>query len=325
MRTTSIPAPPANCQTLRREIEFHAGIDPAAQADAQRKFDAPCSSGGTTTATAPPAPTTPPSSTGPPATGNDAPIGSAPTVTPLPAVDCGTNLVSRTVDVPFTDANGDAVRPMITLTAGQPYLQADTFSIAGNGGSGTMTLEVCAEPGTSGLPLESGLVEIVTEESSRQGERHAELSDHIGEITVRGWLGQPDEPSATTAGVGWVLATEWVPYQQPTFVTPAFPGYVSGHSTFSRAGAEVLAGFTGDPFFPGGMATHVVEPGELGHELGPSETVVLQWASYADAADEAGLSRLYGGIHVPVDDLAGREIGARIGRQALEHALESFG
>ena len=54
-------------------------------------------------------------------------------------------------------------------------------------------------------------------------------------------------------GVGWILAVDWVPYQLPTFVTPAFPGYVSGHSTFSRAAAEVLTGFTGSEYFPGGL------------------------------------------------------------------------
>ena len=43
--------------------------------------------------------------------------------------------------------------------------------------------------------------------------------------------------------MGWILAADWLPYQLPTFVTPAFAGYVSGHSTFSRAAAEVLTAF----------------------------------------------------------------------------------
>ena len=50
----------------------------------------------------------------------------------------------------------------------------------------------------------------------------------------------------------------WVPYKQPTFVTPAFPGFVSGHSTFSRAAAEVLTAVTGSAFFPGGLGEFVV-------------------------------------------------------------------
>ena len=50
-----------------------------------------------------------------------------------------------------------------------------------------------------------------------------------------------------------ILAKDWVPYQKPTFVTPAFAAFISGHSTFSRAAAEVLTSMTGCPYFPGGM------------------------------------------------------------------------
>ena len=43
-----------------------------------------------------------------------------------------------------------------------------------------------------------------------------------------------------------------LPHQEAVeFVTPPFAGYISGHSTFSRAAAEVLTLLTGDPFFPG--------------------------------------------------------------------------
>ena len=96
---------------------------------------------------------------------------------------------------------------------------------------------------------------------------------------------------------------EWVPYQRPTFVTPAFPGYVSGHSTFSRAAAEVLTSLTGSEYFPGGLGTWTIPAGALEFEAGPTTDIPLQWATYYDAADQAGLSRIYGGIHPPVDDL----------------------
>ena len=56
-----------------------------------------------------------------------------------------------------------------------------------------------------------------------------------------------------------------------------------------------------------------------------SETLVLQWATYYDASDEAGISRLYGGIHPWVDDLPGRIIGSQIGIAAFEQALVYFG
>ena len=93
----------------------------------------------------------------------------------------------------------------------------------------------------------------ITAESSAPGERHEELADHVGEIAVRAWRGFPADPETETSGVGWILAVDWVPYQRSTFVTPAFPGYVSGHSTFSRAAAEVMTAFTGDAYFPGGL------------------------------------------------------------------------
>jgi hypothetical protein len=169
-----------------------------------------------------------------------------------------------------------------------------------------------------GLPLEPGLVELITKASSAPGERHAALRDHIGEIAVRGWRGFPDDPEQQTSGVGWILAIDWVPYQRATFVTPAFAGYVSGHSTFSRAAAEVLTAFTGSAYFPGGL--HEVTVTSLKHEKGPTQPVRLQWATYYDAADQAGISRLYMGIHIPVDDVEGRIAGSICGQAAWQLA-----
>jgi membrane-associated phospholipid phosphatase len=115
-----------------------------------------------------------------------------------------------------------------------------------------------------------------------------------------------------------------VPYQLPTFVTPAFAGYVSGHSTFSRAAAEVLAAFTGSSYFPGGVYEVPVPRGSLRIEDGPSRDLTLQWATYFDAADTAGISRISMGIHVPADDVAGRRVGARCGKEAWELARRHF-
>jgi hypothetical protein len=174
-----------------------------------------------------------------------------------------------------------------------------------------------------GLPVASGLVEVITRASSAPGQRHAALADHVGEIAIRAWRGPPEDP-AEQAGVGWILASRWMPYQRPTFVTPAFPGYVSGHSTFSRAAAEVLTAFTGSPYFPGGLLESRQPVGGLDVERGPSREVVLQAATYFDAADQAGLSRIYGGIHVSADDFAGRKIGSVCGKRALALARRYF-
>ena len=175
-----------------------------------------------------------------------------------------------------------------------------------------------------GLPLEAGLVEVVTAESSAPGERHAGLVDHLGEVAVFAWQGPPEDPAMQTSGVGWIRAVEWMPYQRPTFVTPSFAGYVSGHSTFSRAAAEVLAGITGTPYFPGGLAEWTVPQGGLIHEAGPTDDVELQWATYYDAADQAGISRLHGGIHIEADDVEGRRIGSEVGVDAWALAQTYF-
>jgi hypothetical protein len=171
----------------------------------------------------------------------------------------------------------------------------------------------------NGLPLVPGLIEVVTSQTAVTGQQHQGLP--VGEIALRAWRGEPANPATQTGGVGWIRAKVWKPYQRSTFVTPAFAGYISGHSTFSRAAAEVLAGLTGSEFFPGGIATYTENPGELEFEYGPSATVQLQWATYYDAADEAGISRLYGGIHVAADDGPGRIVGSKVGKAALAKAL----
>ena len=167
-----------------------------------------------------------------------------------------------------------------------------------------------------GLPLVPGLIELVTKVQTRPGAPMEQLAGHEGEVAVHTWRGNPGDPATQTAPVAWILGINWVPYQLPTFVTPAFPGYVSGHSTFSRAAAEVMAGFTGSEYFPGGLAEWTVKQGTMRVEAGPRYDVVLQWAAYYDAADQAGQSRLYGGIHVQVDDFAGRIVGSACGKDA---------
>ena len=175
-----------------------------------------------------------------------------------------------------------------------------------------------------GLLLTPELVELVTEQSAAPGERHEHLADHVGEVAVLAWMGNPDDPETETGGVSWILAITWVPYQKPTFVTPAFASYVSGHSTFSRASAEVMTGITGSEFFPGGLGAWTISADALEFESGPESDITLQWATYGDAADQAGLSRLHGGIHVRADDFAGRLMGATIGRAAWEEALRYY-
>ena len=174
-----------------------------------------------------------------------------------------------------------------------------------------------------GLPLVPGLIELVTSATAQAGQRHAGLP--VNSIAILAWPGQPSNPATQHSAVRWVLAASWLPFQKATFVTPAFPGYISGHSTFSRSAAEVLTAITGSPFFPGGFATYTAPAGTtLTFENGPSQTIQLQWGTYYDAADQAGLSRLWGGIHVSVDDLTGRRVGAQCGKGAWDLARKYF-
>ena len=168
----------------------------------------------------------------------------------------------------------------------------------------------------AGLPLVPGLIEVVTTESSAPGQRHAALAGHVGAIAIRAWAGIPKDPKTQIGGVKWILAVNWVPYQLPTFVTPAFPAWVSGHSSFSRAAAEVLVGITGSEYFPGGVSGYTIKAGSLKFEAGPTTDIRLEWATYYDAADQAGQSRLWGGIHIQADDFTGRQIGSQCGKTA---------
>jgi hypothetical protein len=108
-------------------------------------------------------------------------------------------------------------------------------------------------------------------------------------------------------------------------VTPPFPGYISGHSTYSRAAAEVLTRLTGSEFFPGGMSQFEIHANEfLVFEEGPSVDMTLQWATYRDAAEQSALSRIWGGIHPPLDDVPGRRIGIEVGNAAYDFAAAYF-
>lgn len=176
---------------------------------------------------------------------------------------------------------------------------------------------------TNGLPLIAGSIEMVTSQTAAIGQKHSGLVP--GRMAIFAWGGEPLNPETEFTGTKWIHADTWLPYQRDTFVTPSFAGYISAHSAFSRAAAEVLTRMTGNPFFPGGMGTfHATRNEYLEFEEGPSVDITLQWATYYDAADEAGISRLYSGIHFPVDDNPGRIMGSTCGIQAWECARKYF-
>ncbi|MBL9169993.1 MAG: phosphatase PAP2 family protein [Verrucomicrobiales bacterium] len=124
-------------------------------------------------------------------------------------------------------------------------------------------------------------------------------------------------------GTQWINGEDWLPYQPPTFITPPFPEYTSGHSAFSAAGAEVLRSFTGSDKFAYGVTLKAgssrTEPGTV-----PARDLVLYWNTFTEASDEAGISRRYGGIHFAQGDLESRDMGRRIGKQVWRKALRHF-
>jgi Domain of unknown function (DUF6851)/VCPO second helical-bundle domain len=122
---------------------------------------------------------------------------------------------------------------------------------------------------------------------------------------ITSWLG-PGK------GFGQVLGQNWQPYQALNVVTPPFPEYVSGHSTFTAAGRTILALFYGTDnlnaqvTIPAGSSK--IEPG-----ITPRKPVVLTWKTLTDAADQAGMSRRWGGIHFQSGDMDGRTLGKVVG------------
>jgi hypothetical protein len=174
-----------------------------------------------------------------------------------------------------------------------------------------------------GLPLVPGLSALIEPGDSLAGPDDR----HVGEVKLYTWRGTKaiGDPSTDRAGVGWIRAGDWLSYQRPTFVSPPFAGYLSGHSAYSRAAAEVLTALTGDPYFPGGIGEFPCRKNEfLVFEEGPGTDIILQWATYRDAADQCSLSRIWGGIHPPFDDIPARRIGKVIGNKAYQYAETFF-
>lgn len=175
-----------------------------------------------------------------------------------------------------------------------------------------------------GLPLIPGYIEVIQAGDPMEGNNGI----NIGKIKMYTWAGFENigNPATDYAGAGWILADDWWPYQRKTFVTPPFAGYISGHSTYSRAAAEAITLLTGDEYFPGGIGQYHIaaNSGFLGLEKGPSVDVTLQWATYRDASDQTSLSRIWGGIHPPFDDIPGRAIGIKVGTGSYYKARDLF-
>jgi hypothetical protein len=113
--------------------------------------------------------------------------------------------------------------------------------------------------------------------------------------------------------------SQWMPYQESIVVTPPFPEYPSGHSTFSAAGAYVLQQFTGTDScgdsYTAAPGSSQIEPG-----IAPAAAVTLSWPTFSAAAAQAGTSRQIGGIHFNQGDQDGRALGKQVATVAWAKA-----
>ena len=175
-----------------------------------------------------------------------------------------------------------------------------------------------------GLPLVPGLVEVDHPESSAPGQRHAALADHVGEIAIRSWRGFPEDPKTQTSGVGWIRAVDWVPVPAVDLRDPGIRRLRLGPQHVQPRGSGGHDRVHRQPLLPRRPCRVDDATGDLLHEEGPTPDVTLQWATYYDAADQAGISRLYMGIHIPSDDIEGRKIGSICGKDAIALAINYF-
>jgi hypothetical protein len=135
---------------------------------------------------------------------------------------------------------------------------------------------------------------------------------------VTSWLGP-------YRGYGQVPGEQWIPYQSPNVVTPPFPEYVSGHSTFSSAASAILAQFTGSDSFGASVTieagTSLFEPRTDTQVGTPATDITLSWPTLTAAAKDAGLSRRLGGIHFQDGDEHGYNLGQRVGTNVLARTM----
>ena len=122
-------------------------------------------------------------------------------------------------------------------------------------------------------------------------------------------------------------------------MTPAFPEYTSGHSGFSFAAATVLEAFTGTDVLYDGVSRGAQDfdgdgeqdliglwsTDQLAFEDYVGDPITLQWNTVWDAAEQAGHSRLLGGIHIQDGDLRGRAMGHSVALDVIERTADLFG
>ncbi|WP_439570076.1 DUF6851 domain-containing protein [Roseovarius mucosus] len=156
---------------------------------------------------------------------------------------------------------------------------------------------------------------------------YSAIRDLFFDQEVQAW-GGPNQGTQT------ILGQEWLPYQNVTAPTPPFPEFVSGHSTFSTAAARTLAAYLGsDVYYDGTSVSNYDLDGVAGADLigefitseltfedraDGGDPIVLRWNTLSEAAQEAGQSRIFGGIHIQDGNLFGLQVGEQVAASAQE-------
>ena len=123
-------------------------------------------------------------------------------------------------------------------------------------------------------------------------------------------------------GMVQMKGEEWRPYSPDIFLCPPFPSYVSGHSTISGACAEALKLFTGSDEF--GSQVKLI-PGALTEPDHIGEEVIIEFPTFTETAELAGISRVLGGYHIQSDNIAGLELGRNVAHEVWEFYQKHLG
>ena len=144
---------------------------------------------------------------------------------------------------------------------------------------------------------------------------YALVHKYYGKKMIDGWAG-PEK------GMQKIKGSDWRPYSPDEFLCPAFPAYVSGHSTVSGGCSKVLELFTGSDKF--GEEVRLV-PGKMTEPKFISDTITLSLPTFSETANLAGISRVLGGYHIQADNIAGLKLGRDVAGKVYEKYLYRIG
>lgn len=144
---------------------------------------------------------------------------------------------------------------------------------------------------------------------------YALVHEYYNKQKIKAWGGEGK-------GIIEMDGKDWRPYSPEIFLCPPFPSYVSGHSTISGGCAEALKIWTGSDEFGSKselVAGALTEPDNLG------DTVILEFPTFTETAEMAGLSRVLGGYHIQADNVAGLELGRNVAKETWKFYKQNVG